>query len=453
MEPYRLHVFACDQRKPEGAPCCSARGSLEVIDALRREIAAAGLGDDVQVTTCGSLGLCERGPNMVVYPEGVWYSGVRVEDVPEIVREHFKAGRVVSRLVNADASALRTEVDGNKRKMLAALAANDAAGALPDDFQQAVRGFQASRVLLTGIELDVFTAVGHGARADAVAVQRRTDVRATQMLLDALVALGVLRKDDGVYTNTPLSSRFLVAGARDDARAALMHSAHLWSRWSTLTECVRQGTVVMHREMADRGDDWTEAFIAAMHRNASARAPAVVRAIGLDGVHRMLDVGGGSGAYAIACARANPELRAEIFDLPTVVPIARRHIDEAGLSDRVTTRTGDLRSDPLGSGYDLVLLSAICHMLGPAANVDLLGRCLAALSPGGRVVIQDFILAPDRTSPRSGALFALNMLVGTPEGSAYTGQEYAAWLLQTGFGEVRELTLPGPTGLVVGRRP
>ena len=453
MEPYRLHVYVCDQRKPEGAPCCSARGSVRVIEVLRREIAAAGLGDDVQVTTCGSLGLCERGPNMVVYPEAVWYSGVQVEDVSTIVQEHFKGGRVVDRLLNRDPAVLRKEIADNKKKMLAALAANDAAGALPDDFQQAVRGFQSSRVLLTAIELDVFTAVGQGTRSDDIAVTLATDRRATEMLLDALVALNVLRKQGGVYSNTPLSGRYLVVGARDDARAALKHSAHLWPRWSTLTDCVRQGTSMTYQEMVDRGDEWTTAFIAAMHRNATARAPLVVNATGLDGVRRMLDVGGGSGAYAIAFARAIRDLRVEVFDLPTVLPIAQGHIDEAGLSDRITTHSGDLRTDDLGSGFDLILLSAICHMLGPVANQDLLGRCFAALAPGGRVLVQDFILEPDRTSPRFAALFALNMLVGTSEGSTYTSEEYRSWLNQVGFVDIQHVALPGPTGLMLGRHP
>jgi cyclopropane fatty-acyl-phospholipid synthase-like methyltransferase len=205
--------------------------------------------------------------------------------------------------------------------------------------------------------------------------------------------------------------------------------------------------------MAERGDEWTTAFIAAMHRNAAVRAPLVVRAAGLDGARRMLDVGGGSGAYAIAFARASQDLLVEVFDLPTVLPIAQSHIEEAGLTDRITTRAGDLRTDDLGSGFDLILLSAICHMLGNASNEDLLGRCFSALSPGGRVLIQDFILEPDRTSPRSAALFALNMLVGTPQGSTYTSEEYRSWLSNAGFVDVEHIGLPGPTGLMLGRHP
>ena len=164
MEAFRHHVYVCDQKKPDGAPCCSANGSARVIEALRREIGRQGLGADVQVTTCGSLGLCERGPNMVVYPEGVWYSRVRPEDVPELVREHFANGKVVERLVSGDQRAVRAEIDGNAQKRLAALRARDEAGVLPDDLQQAIRGFQDSRVLLTAIELDLFTAVGAGRR-------------------------------------------------------------------------------------------------------------------------------------------------------------------------------------------------------------------------------------------------------------------------------------------------
>jgi len=126
MEPFRYHVYMCTQEKPEGMSCCSANGSPAVLDALRAEIGKAGLGDEVQVTTCGSLGLCERGPNMVVYPEGVWYSKVRVEDVAEIVREHFGEGKPVARLLSGDEAELRGEILENKRRYIAYIAAQRA---------------------------------------------------------------------------------------------------------------------------------------------------------------------------------------------------------------------------------------------------------------------------------------------------------------------------------------
>jgi (2Fe-2S) ferredoxin/predicted O-methyltransferase YrrM len=453
MEPFRFHVFACDQQKPEGVPCCAARASGQVLDALRREIAAGGLQDVVQVTACGSLGLCEHGPNLVVYPEGIWYSGVTPEDVPEIVRSHFRENIPVARLVRTDPEALRAEIVQNREKMFAARRAREAAGVLPDDLNDRIRGFQESRVVLTALELDLFTAVGEGGSSAEVAARLHTAERSTGMLLNALVSLGLLTKRDGVFRNSPATARYLAAGSPDNARPALLHTAHLWHRWSTLTDCVRAGTAMGQQEIDGRGEDWTEAFIAAMHRNASERAPLVVRAVGAEDVRRMLDVGGGSGAYSIAFARANPALRADILDLADVGPIALRHIGEAGVADRVQVRTGDLRRDRLGEAFDLVFVSAICHMLDPAENLDLLRRCREALGPGGRVVIQDFILEPDKTSPRFAALFALNMLVGTRGGSSYSEPEYARWLGEAGFEQIRRVRLPGITGLMIASRP
>lgn len=323
---------------------------------------------------------------------------------------------------------------------------------LPEDLLQALRAFQESRALLTSIELDVYSAVGQGATAAEVAERLGADARATEMLLNALVALGTLAKREGVFSNGPLAARFLASGGAVDARPALMHIVHMWERWSTLTECVRRGTSVTYQEPEDRDPKWTEAFIAAMHANALQRAPAVAAAIGLEGVRRMLDVGGGSGAYSIAFAQAAPDLTAEVFDLPRVVRIAERHIARAGLSGRVTTRAGDLRADRFGEGWDLILVSAICHMLSPEENQDLIRRCHAALAPGGRLVIQDFILEPGKTAPRQATLFSLNMLVGTQAGASYSRPEYAAWLTAAGFAEVRYLPLPGPSALMVGRR-
>jgi (2Fe-2S) ferredoxin len=194
MEPFQYHVFICDQQKPEGVPSCAARGSGKTLEALRKEIAARGLMDSVQVTACGSLGLCERGPNLVVYPQGVWYSNVTLADVPEIVQSHFQEGRVVERLANRDASALYSEIRANRDKMLVARRAQDAAGALPDDLNAALRGFMESRAILTALELDHFTAVGEGSTAAEAAKKAGANPRATEMLMNALVALGLLAK-------------------------------------------------------------------------------------------------------------------------------------------------------------------------------------------------------------------------------------------------------------------
>jgi len=261
-------------------------------------------------------------------------------------------------------------------------AAGANADRFPDDLMQSIRAFQDSRAILTAVELDVFTAIGAGATAQDVARSRSTDLRATEMLLNALVALGLLEKAGGVFRNSQAAARFLAGDSPLSARTALLHTVHLWDRWSTLTACVRAGTAVLHEAIADRAENWTEAFIAAMDRNARERAPAVVRAVGTEGMHTMLDVGGGSAAYSIAFAETTPGLEAVVLDLPSVVPIAQGHIEEAGLAGRVRSRAGDLRTDPLGQqDYDLVLISAICHMLSPAENQDLIARSRTALRP------------------------------------------------------------------------
>jgi len=322
-----------------------------------------------------------------------------------------------------------------------------------EQFLETVRAFQESRAILTGVELNVFTAIGPGATASEVAARVQADRRGVEMLLHALAAVGLLEKRNGAFHNAPFAARYLDDASADSIRLATMHSVALWTRWSTLTDCVRAGTSVLRDQLKNRSEEWTEAFIAAMHRNASERAPQVVHTIGVEGVRRLLDVGGGSGAYSIAFAQAAPALHAEVFDLPRVIRIAQRHIAAAGLEDRVTTRAGDFLADPLGTGFDLVYVSAICHMLDPDENRALLRKCYGALTPGGRLVIQDFILEPDKTAPKMAALFSLNMLVGTKGGASYSVEEYAAWMRETGFEDVRHRRLAGPAGLMIGRRP
>ncbi|MCS7314381.1 MAG: methyltransferase [Bryobacterales bacterium] len=319
---------------------------------------------------------------------------------------------------------------------------------VPEHLLERLNAFRESRLLLTAIELDVFTAVGEGSTATETAARVGTALRSTEMLLDALVAVGLLGKREDRYFNVP-ASRWFRRDTAESARDALMHIVKLWERWSRLTACVRKGSCVRARR---RTKAETEAFIALMHYNARWRAPLVAEAIGLEGVGRMLDLGGGSGAYAIAFAQAAPSLEADVMDLAPVLRIARRHIEQAGVGDRVKTKVGDLRQPSYGAGYDLVFISAVCHMLDPQENRAMLRKSHAALHPGGRVVIQDFILEPDRTAPRHAALFALNMLVNTPGGATYTETEYRQWLEEAGFYPVRRLHVPGPTGLMVGWR-
>jgi len=176
----------------------------------------------------------------------------------------------------------------------------------------------------------------------------------------------------------------------------------------------------------------------------------VVKAVGVNGARRMLDLGGGSGAYSIAFAKVAPQLRGEILDLPEVLPITREHLRRAGVADRISTRAGDMLQADLGKDYNLVLLSAICHMFSVEENRGLLQRIYQALAANGRVVVQDFILEPDKTSPKFAALFSLNMLVGTKAGVSYSESEYTEWMRAAGFREIKRVRMPGPSGLMIG---
>ncbi len=321
------------------------------------------------------------------------------------------------------------------------------------ELQELSRAFWGSRAVLTAIELDVFTAIGDGARAPDVAAGIAADPRATEMLLNAVVSLGILTKADGVFYNTGMSAMYLSDRSPQSRRSALMHTVHMWERWSTLTEAVRTGTAADVGQRTSWGGQWVESFIAAMHSRAESTAASLVEAVGTAGIRRLLDIGGGSGAYSIAFAQADPNLQAEILDLPQVLSIANRHIQAAGLSHRVTTREGDLRKDSFGEGYDLILLSAICHMLRPDENRDLFRRAFRALAPGGRMIVRDHLLTPDKTAPREGALFSLNMLSGTEGGASYSAEEYRAWMEEAGFTGIRQIGPQTTSDLMAGVRP
>lgn len=448
MEPFRLHVFVCTQPKPEGVTGCAGSGSGEVLAALEQEVQARGLGGEVQRTACGCMGLCEEGPVLVAYPEGVWYRRVRAADVPEIVERHLVGGQPVERLVWRDAEAMKAMAVEHGERVRAAQAAREKQGALPERLEQAIRCFMPSRCLLTALELDLFTAVGEGATAEEVGEKVKANGRATAMLLNALVALGLLAKSGEAYRNTVETARYFVEGSKDNHRRGLQHTANLWHRWSTLTEAVRTGTRVA--VAGDRNPEWTENFIAGMQRNAKDRAPLVVKRLGTAGVRRVLDLGGGSGVYSIAFAKASPEVQCEILDLPEVVPLTAEYVAKAGVAAQVHIRPGNMLESDLGTGYDIILLNAICHMFSEEQNRELFRRARKALLPGGRLVVQDFILNDGKTGPAQAALFSLNMLVGTEGGASYSGAEYVEWMRAAGFAAMRRIELPGPSGLMIG---
>ncbi|MBI4536512.1 MAG: methyltransferase domain-containing protein [candidate division NC10 bacterium] len=312
--------------------------------------------------------------------------------------------------------------------------------------------FQASRVLLTAVELDLFTLLDVAPRASAEAAPViNADPRGLDRLMNALAALGFLVKREGRFANAPEASRFLVRG-KPGYIASLMHWVHLWETWGTLTAAVRRGGPVDRAAVGERGEAWLEAFIAAMHWRGTQHAPGVVGSLDLTGVARVLDVGGGSGAYAMAFVRAKAGLRATVFDLPGVLPLTRRYVAEANLTGAIEFAAGDYGTDPFGPGFDLVFLSAIVHSNSPDENRHLLRRCAAALAPGGQMVIQDFLIDEARSGPVFPALFALNMLVGTLAGDTYTETEIRTWMAEASIEAISRRDTPFGTSLLVGRR-
>ncbi len=190
-----------------------------------------------------------------------------------------------------------------------------------------------------------------------------------------------------------------------------------------------------------------------MHVRASREADAVVKAVNPGDARRLIDVGGGPGTYAVAFLKACAGLQAVIVDLPEVIPLARRYVAGSGVEDRVRFVAADFKSDQLPRGFDLAFVSAIIHMHGPDENLALFRAVYDALVPGGRIVIRDHVMDPDRTRPRSGALFAVNMLVSTAAGTTYTYEEIRSALEEAGFVRVRLIRRAEMSSLVEAFRP
>ena len=303
----------------------------------------------------------------------------------------------------------------------------------PLTIREFASSFRTSRILLSGFELDIFTTLDEtGLTNNELAGRLHLNEHASERLLNALVSLGFLTKKSNRFFNTTDSFTFL-SRKSPDYLGGLMHSNHLWNTWSHLTEVVRTGTSAHPAEINDRGKEWLDAFISAMHDRAVKQAPEQLAALDLSGIKLLLDVGGGSGAYSMAFINKKPEIEATVFDLPNVVPITGKFIEKEGFSGRIKTSVGDYTKDELPGGFDLVFLSAIIHSNSLETNQQLIKKCFGALNTNGKIIIQDWVMNNDRTQPTSGAVFAINMLVGTEAGDCFTEEEVFGMLEAAGF--------------------
>ncbi len=326
----------------------------------------------------------------------------------------------------------------------------------PEKILNLSRTFMQSRILLSGAELDLFTLLGpQPLTAEEAADRTGYHLRPLTYLLDVLAALEFLDKKEGRYQTQPSLLPFLSSDSENSILPMLLHAAHIWESWSTLTEVVREtGGPDRAPGTAWKDETAQKAFIGAMHVVGSRHAGSVAASVGAGGARSLIDVGGGSGTYTIAFLRANPEMKAAIFDLPQVTEMARARLSEAGLLERTTLVSGDLYADDLPGGHDLAFVSAIIHMNSPEQNLALYRKVFAALESGGRIVIRDHVMKPDKTEPLAGAVFAINMLVGTPGGGTYTFEEIRAPLAEAGFVRIRQLQDSDQMlGLVEGFKP
>ncbi|MEJ2695513.1 MAG: methyltransferase [Candidatus Sulfobium sp.] len=306
-----------------------------------------------------------------------------------------------------------------------------------------VSSFTSSRIILTANRYRIFDLLENGEKSSSqVARALRTDGRATELLLNSLAAIGLLKKKAGRYRNEGVASRYLVKGKPDYQGDILDHYHILWENWSDLDRVVRTG------RPSRRSHDHSS-FILGMHNIALQRTGDVLAAIDLRGVGSVLDLGGGPGTYAMAFAKKTIDVT--LFDAPETMRISRRLIREAGLRKKVTLKAGDFMKDDLGGDYDMVFISQIFHAFGPEACTALLRRCRSSLNPGGKVVVQEFYLDETKAGPPQGAIFAINMLVNTPHGRTYTPKEISAWMKKAGFSGIR-VKLLGETVLITGNR-
>jgi len=312
--------------------------------------------------------------------------------------------------------------------------------------------FIQSHVLFAANEANVFALLDKPAEIDAVAQQLGWPSRTTRMLLDGLVALDLVVKSGGRYLNTELASTCLVLGRPHYQGHIVQHNAFSAPAWAQLGEVLRTGQPA-HSGERQRTPEELRAFILGMSDIGKLSAREMLDLVDLTNIKNMLDAGGGPGTYALTFLEAHPNLRATVFDRPDVLEIAREQAAAAGLIGRVAFQAGDLTSDSLGSGYDLILVSNIIHSYGPDTNRELVAKCYDALVPGGKLIIKDFLVDTDRTGPAFSLLFALRMLIANGEGDTYTSEEVAEWTRSAGFNDGRQVELSPQTRLWIVTKP
>ena len=327
----------------------------------------------------------------------------------------------------------------------------------PAAIMEDLHGAWRSRTLVAGVELGVFQHIAGGKRtAKDIAVAAGASPRGMVLLLDALTAIGYLRKSAGRYGLPPVSAAFLVPGEKAYV-GAFAHALSLtWDSWKNLSESVKTGRAAETVNIAEKGREFFPKLVASLFPgNYAASTMAVSRFSEKErrGIRQILDVAAGSGAWSLAFAKAIPEARVATVDFPEMTSITKDFAEKLGVADRYEYLEGDLRQADFGrDSYDLVILGHIIHSEGEAHGKELLRKSHAALRPGGKLLIAEFVPNDARTGPAMPLLFGLNMLLQTEEGGVFTLSEYRGWLKAMGFRQVTTIPVPHPTTVILATK-
>ncbi len=336
-------------------------------------------------------------------------------------------------------------------------AADDAAG--PARIMEVGLGFWASKTLLSAVEMEVFTELAkRPGTAEDLQSRLGLHPRSARDFLDALVALGFLRRSDGVYSNTPAAERFLDKRKPSYIGGVLeMANRRLFRFWGDLTEALRTGRP--QNEAKTGGEPFFVAlyaeparlkeFLRAMTGLSRAANLAIARKFPWSRYRTFVDVGTAQGDLAVQVALAHPHLRGAGFDLGEVGPIFEEHVREQGVADRLAFVAGDFFRDPLPPA-DVLMMGHILHDWDLEQKKHLIAKAFAALPPGGALLVHESIIDPDRSQNAFGLLMSLNMLIETPGGFDYTGPDCIGWMKEAGFGDAYVEPLAGPDSMVVG---
>jgi O-methyltransferase domain/Dimerisation domain len=315
-----------------------------------------------------------------------------------------------------------------------------------DDLMAVGHGYQRAMILFAALKLGVFRGLATGeCDASALARQVGADPVKLSILLDALAAQGLVGKKGKKYRNAQVARDNLLPGPRS-MESILLHHLDGWGEWGRLSGTVRAGRT----PRGGAEGNLQENFIRGMEENARERAESVAGRILLRRGDRVLDLGGGPGTYAVAWADACPGAEITVFDTPATLRVTRKILREKGAYGRVRLAEGDFLEDPLGGPYDFAWISQILHAYSGSDCVKLLRRVRSALVPGGRVAVQEFLLAEGKTSPPGPVFFSVHMVAVTKGGRAYTAKEIAGMMRLAGFRKIAA-DPPDPRGVGIVR--